>query len=224
MGIDTDIIGCPGVHEYFYSGTHKTGLGMNRRTYLSAIASGTALIAGCSSSSSDPNREATDPDPSVSEAGLAPNPIDLPEREIDKSRFETYTASNDAGTSVQGVPLDVAYYWYNTRKARFVDARTTSQFEEHHIEGAVLSQAPSGGSSDPVSDWGKTERIVTYCTCPHHLSGIRAGNLIENGFSGAYALWPGFEPWAEKGYQTAGSVKNKTEFVDDYSNVKDDDE
>ena len=197
---------------------------MKRRAYLASIASAATLGSGCMTSTSEHYQEIVDPDPSVSQAGLAPNPVEVPSRDVDESQLETYAATNDARTTVRMVPLDIAYYWYNSRKARFIDARTAQQYEEHHIDGAVFSPAPHGGDDDPVAVWRKNERIIAYCTCPHHLSGIRAGNLLENGYTGAYVLGPGMEPWAENSYPTNGSVKTKTEFVDDYSNVEGDEQ
>jgi rhodanese-related sulfurtransferase len=201
---------------------------MKRRSFLASAVGAVAFTAGCTGGSR-PNaaenyHDITDPNPSTTDAGLAPNPVEVETRDVDPSSFETYTATNDANTNLRMVPLDVARYWYHTQKARFIDARTASQYEESHIAGAVFSPAPSGGDSDPVADWDKNERVVAYCTCPHHLSGIRAGNLIEDGFTGAYILGPGMGPWAEEGYPTAGTQKNKTEFVDDYSNVNADNE
>lgn len=197
---------------------------MKRRAYLASVASAATLVAGCTASASEHYQGIVDPDPSVSQTGLAPDPVEVPSREVDESQLETYVATNDASTTVRMVPLDIAYYWYNTRKARFIDARTAQQYEEHHIKGAEFSPAPHGGDDDPVTDWGENERIIVYCTCPHHLSGIRAGNLLEDGFTGAYVLGPGMKPWAENDYPTGGSVKTKTEFVDDYSNVEDSEE
>jgi rhodanese-related sulfurtransferase len=201
---------------------------MKRRAFLASAVGAVAFTAGCTSSArtsaAENYHDIIDPDPSATEAGLAPNPAEVDTRDVDPSSFETYTATNEANTNLRMVPLEIARYWYHTRKARFIDARTASQFEESHIAGAVFSPAPNGEDGDPVADWNKNERVVAYCTCPHHLSGIRAGNLIENGFTGAYILEPGMGPWAEKGYPTAGTQENKTEFVDDYSNVNGDNE
>lgn len=199
---------------------------MRRRAFLTSAASVLAASAGCltdgQSGASENYHDIVDPDPSVSETGLAPSPNEVSSRDVSPNEFETYTATNEANTEVRLVPLEIARYWYHTRKARFIDARTASQFQESHIAGAAFSPAPEGGDEDPTDSWIKNERIVAYCTCPHHLSGIRAGNLLESGFTGAYVLGPGMQPWAENGYPTAGTQANKTEFVDDYSNVNGD--
>jgi rhodanese-related sulfurtransferase len=167
--------------------------------------------------------EAVDPDPSTSLVGLPTNTIDVPPRDIDSSRFKTYNGSEKA---VQMVPLDVAIYWYNTQKGRFVDARPERQYNNLRIESAAHSPAPEGENNDPLDDAHKKDRIVTYCTCPHRLSGIRASNLLESGYTGVYALGPGMRPWVEEGHQVEGAdAGNPTEknYVDDYSNVENND-
>lgn len=195
---------------------------MHRRAYLASLAGGMSLLAGCAASASDRYQDVVDPDPSVSEAGLASETRDVDPLDVDESMVESYMAQNDAQTIVKMVPLEVANYWHATRKARFIDARIEAQYEEHHIEGAAFSPAPHGtDGNDPVAAWPTNERIVAYCTCPHHLSGIRAGNLLAEGYTGAYILAPGMQPWAEQGLPTGGTVEQKTEFVDDYSRVED---
>jgi rhodanese-related sulfurtransferase len=193
---------------------------MKRRAFLAAAGSSIAFSAGCLGSASTTELDPKDPDPSVSEVGLATNPIDVPEREIDESRFRDY---HTEGATVKLIPLDVAYYWYNTRKARFVDTRVREQYEAVHIEGASHSPAPEGGDDDPLDEVNKQDRIVAYCTCPHHLSGIRTANLLDSGYSGPYALDPGFDPWVNKGYQIAGADAenpNMENYPDDYSRVE----
>lgn len=204
---------------------------MKRRAFLTAAGSGIALSAGClgGSSSSGSNGESApaveldpeDPAPSVSEAGLAPDPVDVPERDIDKSRFEDYETQ---GITIKLIPLDVAHYWYHTQKARFADARVRDQYEAVRAKGAAHSPAPKGGDGDPLDVVRKSSRIVTYCNCPHHLSGIRAANLLKNGYTGVYALDPGIDPWVENDYPIAGTDStnpNMDEYPDDYSRVDD---
>ncbi|RRJ29119.1 rhodanese-like domain-containing protein [Halocatena pleomorpha] len=113
------------------------------------------------------------------------------------------------GVSVPLVPTDVAYRWYRNREARFVDARNGG-YEESHISGAVRSPAPNGqANSDPVENWPKSDRIVTYCRCPHHMSSLRAANLINQGYERVYALDKGFDDWIAKGHPIAGSNVDK---------------
>jgi len=190
---------------------------MRRRTYLATFSSTIALTAGCNSNR-DVSITAVDPDPTLTEAGLYDGPnTGNTEKEIDESRFKTYDSK---GTLIKQVPIDIAVYWHRERKARFLDARTVEQYQRSHIEDAIHSPAPNGKDEDGVEEFGENERIVTYCTCPHHLSGIRAAELMDAGY-GAYALYEGFEPWARSEAPTyrRGGVEVE-EYVDDYSNLE----
>lgn len=196
---------------------------MRRRAYLASAVSALTFSSGCLAGSNEITMNPADPDHTLTSTGLAPDPIEVPDREIDESRFEEYTTE---GITVKMVPLDVAVYWYNTRKARYIDTRTTEQYEEVRIEGAAHSPAPEGKSDDPVDEFDKQDRIVTYCTCPHTLAGLRAARLLDDGYEGVYGLNPGFEPWVENDHQIAGinsdspDVQNHEE---DYSNVENED-
>ena len=68
-----------------------------------------------------------------------------------------------------------------------------------HIFDAVLSPAPSGGTSDLVAEWPKDDRIVCYRGCPRYLSSIRASNLMAN----VYVIDEGFWEWHERDYPMA---------------------
>jgi rhodanese-related sulfurtransferase len=200
--------------EYIFSS------GMRRRQYLTTAVGAIAVTAGCTSSTTTQaiTADVRDPDPNLTEAGLAPDPIDLPEREVDESQFTDY---NSEGTEIQQVPLDVAYYWYHTRKARFVDARTAERYDQVHVKGAISSPAPDGTADDPMNDIGDHERIVTYCMCPHYLSGLRAASRQNSGNAGAYALYTGIRPWVDEGYPIGGVKAEEPELPDeeDYSNA-----
>lgn len=118
-----------------------------------------------------------------------------------------YATKTFDGTSVPLAPIDDVYEWYENDDAKFADARGSSQYERAHIAGAVLSTAPPNTpDDDPVADWSKDERIVTYCGCPHHLSGLRAGKLIDNGYEDVYALDDGFQAWIDAEYPLEGSA------------------
>ncbi|WP_265109470.1 rhodanese-like domain-containing protein [Halosolutus halophilus] len=165
---------------------------MNRRTFL-AIGGVATLggVAGCLGS------DDSEPD------GYGPEPETVPEeRSIDTSSYRTQTFN---GVAVPLAPIDDVFYWYQRQEARVADARGSAQYERAHIVGAPLSPAPDGESDDPIEDWATDERIVTYCGCPHHLSGLRAASLIDDGYEEVYALDEGFGAWIERGYPLAGS-------------------
>lgn len=135
-----------------------------------------------------------------------------PHRTVDLSRFETMTVHPESfstddqnGVVVPLAPIDVAYYWYWKRTARFVDARARGGFENSHIFGAVSSPAPHGGEGDnPVADWPRDDRVVCYCGCPHHLSTMRAASLLDQGYEQIYVINEGFWEWHDRWYPLAG--------------------
>ena len=164
---------------------------MNRRTFIAV--SGTAAlggVAGCLGGS--------DAD------GYGPDPESEPDdRSIDTDSYSTRTFE---GVAVPLAPIEDVFYWYQRQDARIADARGADQYERAHIAGAPLSPAPDGGSNDPISEWATDDRIVTYCGCPHHLSGLRAASLLDEGYEEVYALDEGFQAWIDAGYPLEGSA------------------
>lgn len=166
---------------------------MHRRHVLAA---GSALafggIAGCLDDVSGGTGDGYGPE------------VDSPpeERSIDTDSYELYSVD---GTDVPLAPIEDAYYWYQRQEARMADARKSDQYDKVRIIGAVLSPA-TGRSNDPVDDWPKSDRIITYCGCPHHLSGMRAAALIENGYEEVYAIDEGLQEWLDRGYPLEGSA------------------
>lgn len=135
--------------------------------------------------------------------GYAPARIENPDRRsIDTRSFETVV---QGGIEVPLAPIDATYYWYARREARFVDVRSDAEYEQSHVLGAVLSPAPDGGPSDPVEEWPEADRIVCYCGCPHHLSSMRAADLLSSGYENVFVIDEGFWEWHDRGYPMAGS-------------------
>ncbi|QLG49742.1 rhodanese-like domain-containing protein [Natrinema halophilum] len=168
---------------------------MNRRTFLAITGTGVlGGVAGCLGGNSNGN----DLD------GYGPKPETVPEkRSIDTGAYKTQKFD---GVDVPLAPIDDVFYWYQRQEARVADARGSSQYEKSHIAGAVLSTAPPyTPDDDPVADWSKSDRIVTYCGCPHHLSGLRAAALINNGYEEVYAINEGFGAWIDRDYPLEGS-------------------
>ncbi|QLG29692.1 rhodanese-like domain-containing protein (plasmid) [Halorarum halophilum] len=176
-----------------------TGRGTTgRRAFLSAAGvTGAALLAGCLGGSGGGNGTTEGND------GYPPTPDEQPEeRSIDTSGFARKTVN---GTEVPLAPIDVTHYWHLRREARFVDARGSTQYGKSHVLGAVLSTAPDGVNDDPTASWPKEDRVVCYCGCPHHLSSLRAANLIDNGYENVFVIDEGFWEWYERGYPMSGS-------------------
>ena len=79
-----------------------------------------------------------------------------------------------------------------------IDARPPSDWRRVHIPGAVsipyhdmtrLSEVPKDGT------W-----VITYCACPHHLSGIVADELTKRGYRNVAVLDEGILEWHRRGY------------------------
>ncbi|AGN00832.1 hypothetical protein L593_04405 [Salinarchaeum sp. Harcht-Bsk1] len=177
---------------------------MNRRSFLAnglgAVAT-TSLTAGCLFR--DDEQQQPEDGSAQGGPGYALNPRDVEAPDVDPSTFERLEVR---GQQVPLVPIDVAYPWYLRQETRIVDARSLTAYERSHVAGAVLSPAPMGyRNDDPTSDWPNADRIVTYCTCPHHLSSSRAAGLLEQGFENVYALDEGFGPWYDRGYPVASA-------------------
>lgn len=200
---------------------------MKRRTFL-ASAVATAAVAGCLGDSDDGAAAETGGTGTTSSAGeggdygtngdfppnedprngYPPEFEEVPqERSVDTDAFGTTTQS---GVDVPLVPIDVAHYWYRRREARFADARGAEQYDTSHVYGSVLSTAPDGVENDPVPDWPTDDRIVLYCGCPHHLSGMRAATLIEAGYEEVYAIDEGFWEWHARDFPMAGTDLSAT--------------
>lgn len=121
---------------------------------------------------------------------------------------EEFPTNETNGIPVPLAPIDAVYTWYWRQDARFIDARGPKQYEQSHIYGAVLSPAPDGRTADPVADWPQDDRIVAYCGCPHHLSSMRAANLIAEGYEDVYVIDEGFWEWHDRDYPLAGNEIN----------------
>jgi mono/diheme cytochrome c family protein/rhodanese-related sulfurtransferase len=84
------------------------------------------------------------------------------------------------------------------RKLILIDARPQSDWMRVHITGAVsipymdmkrLDEMPKDGT------WA-----ITYCACPHHLSGIVLDELRRRGFTHSAVLDEGILEWHRRGY------------------------
>jgi rhodanese-related sulfurtransferase len=179
---------------------------MNRRAFLAAGAVSAVGLSGClglgggSGSSSYPMPEDGNVD------GYPPEFDDKPKKmSFDPSSFDT---KSEGGEKVPLAPIELVHNWYMRGEARIADARGTKQYKTSHIYGAVLS--PASGISgapdrDPVENWPKSDRIVCYCGCPHHLSSIRASALMQKGYENVFVIDEGFWAWHKAGYPIRGN-------------------
>ena len=203
---------------------------MKRRTFATAAAGSLAGLAGCLGGQFGIGGETTsgtNDDGETASGGSPGTASDLPadvdgypdtvdskpeDREVDTSSLGTV---REGGVDVPLLPVDDAHVWWAYRRARFADARGPDQYENSHIDGAVFSSAAERyrDSDDPTNQWGKQDRIVCYCGCPHHLSSIRASQLINAGFENVYVIDEGFFEWTDRGYPVTGSSGGISEFV-----------
>jgi rhodanese-related sulfurtransferase len=161
---------------------------MRRRSFLTATVLSTSALAGCLGGGSGPATPSDD--------GASSTP----------ATSDGFERTEVEGEMVPLVPVDVTYEWYAGGTAKFADARGEGQYEEARIEGAVWSPAPDGRADDPVEEWATDERIVCYCGCPHHLSSLRAADLIEKGYEAVYVIDEGFFEWADRGHPVVGTA------------------
>ena len=97
--------------------------------------------------------------------------------------------------------VDEAYKAYiGNDNYLFVDVRTFSEYEDGHIEGALLM--PLSEIGDRLSELPMDRPIVVYCngsSC--NRSGAAAAILVNNGFTEVYDLGgTGIIEWIEKNY------------------------
>ena len=83
------------------------------------------------------------------------------------------------------------------RKLIIIDARPASEWMRVHVEGAVSIPHFDLKRLDeiPQDTW-----VLTYCACPHHLSGIVLDELRKRGHKRAAVLDEGITEWHRRGY------------------------
>ena len=86
-----------------------------------------------------------------------------------------------------------------------IDARPNSDFSTSHIEGAL--NIPFYEVADYVEQLPRDTWIVTYCGCPHAVSGRAADALRESGFERVAVLDEGFYEWEEAGYSVVRAAQ-----------------
>ena len=190
---------------------------LSRRTALEAgLGALTAVaVAGCldengtreDESESDPNNDSV---PDLDDPDEYPGEIDESDGSetgtTDEHGYETYATN---GQEIPMAPTSDVYEWYTDDELVIVDARSAEDYEEVHVRGAVSSPAyGEPATDDPLAGVETDTRIVTYCTCPRTLSGHRAAELRDEGYTDVYLLADGLQDWAEKGHPIDGTAVN----------------
>lgn len=178
---------------------------MKRRQYIALAGSLMAGVTGCVGGSSQSDKVYSPsnlPEDTHPLDGYPPSFTDTPnKRPVETKTFPTVTVER---RPIPLAPIDIVYYWYRRRESRIVDARGSKQYRKSHIFGAVSSPAPRGGEANALEDWPNRDRIVCYCGCPHHLSALRAANLLAEGYTNVYVLDEGFWEWHDRDYPIVG--------------------
>ena len=86
------------------------------------------------------------------------------------------------------------------RKAILVDVRTTEEFAEGHLDGAVNSDYRGGAFAQEIENWDKDKVYYLYCASGNR-SGKAAELLKEAGFRHIYNVG-GFQDLKEAGFPT----------------------
>ena len=117
------------------------------------------------------------------------------------SSQETSGTDNDGPPLIGVLSVDEAYQAYIGNSGYvFVDVRSGFEYQDGHIEGAILM--PLSEINDRLSELPMDKPIVVYCngsSC--NRSRAAAEILINNGFTEVYDLGgTGIIEWIEKGY------------------------
>jgi len=102
------------------------------------------------------------------------------------------------------VSADDVFAAYNAPQTlMIIDARPKSDFLRSHIKGAL--SIPFYDIESVIGLLPKDIWIVTYCVCPHALSGKAADKLKTAGYNKVAVLDEGFFFWQKKGYPSESS-------------------
>ncbi len=83
-------------------------------------------------------------------------------------------------------------------KLVLLDARTAGDYIISHIEGAT--SAPFYRIDEAIDVMPSDVWIITYCGCPHAISGRALDELRAAGFEKSGILDEGFYVWEDRGY------------------------
>jgi cytochrome c oxidase cbb3-type subunit 3 len=97
------------------------------------------------------------------------------------------------------VPADVVYKAYKEKRSFIiVDARPYNDYLKAHVEGAV--SIPFYEVEKAIDYLPRDSWIITYCVCPHAMSGKAVDGLRKAGFEKTAILDEGLQEWIRRGY------------------------
>lgn len=107
-----------------------------------------------------------------------------------------------AGCSTSSTAVDLSVSEFSTKVTEAgvitLDVRTPAEFNESHIEGALLVDFQSGNFENQIASLDKNQTYAVYCR-----SGNRSGQAVkvmsDAGFTKLYNLDGGVIDWANSG-------------------------
>jgi cytochrome c oxidase cbb3-type subunit III len=93
---------------------------------------------------------------------------------------------------------ELARAFQEKRRLVIVDARPVSDYLRMHIEGAISIPHFQMHDIDRVPNDGTW--VITYCACPHHVSGIVMEEFRRRGFANTAVLDEGVFAWQTQGH------------------------
>lgn len=85
------------------------------------------------------------------------------------------------------------------KKAVFVDVRSRPEYNAEHIQGA-LSYPYQLIKMTEKYPFEKKQKLILYCGCPHHLSGLSADILKMRGYQDVHVIDEGYFGWKAQGF------------------------
>ena len=104
---------------------------------------------------------------------------------------------------VRTLDLAQADQIWQEKRALFVDARKSEEYQELHVQGAVNIPTETWGelASSELMKMAKTQELVIYCSQESCDDALKlAKKLRAAGFSRVMAFTGGFRAWDEAGY------------------------
>lgn len=123
------------------------------------------------------------------------NSAELPAR---TSTNPAVAAAPQAADGVRRVTVTELKDLLAKNEAVVIDVRNAAAFDAGHIKGSKL--IPEAELANHVSELPKDKLIVTYCSCSHEQTAIRAVNdLKTRGIENTAALLGGYNSWQSAG-------------------------
>lgn len=92
------------------------------------------------------------------------------------------------------IKAKAAYELMKTKEPLFVDVRSRTEFNAEHIEGAISFPFTVIRDTDKYP-FKKERKLILYCGCPHHLSGMSAEVLKGKGYQNIHVIDEGYWGW-----------------------------